>query len=113
MPNRRSVCPIACTLDVVGDKWTLLVLRDLFSGKMHFKEFAASEERIATNILTSRLERLLNHRLIKQVPSKVHAGRFGYRLTERGETMLPLLEAVTQWGLRHLDGTEIKALPSG
>ena len=53
--QRRSVCPVACTLDLIGDKWTLLVIRDLASGKTRFKDFIQSPERIATNILSERL----------------------------------------------------------
>ena len=56
--SRRSTCPMACTLDLVGDRWTLLVLRDLFSGKQHFDELLQSDEHIATNVLTERLKRL-------------------------------------------------------
>ena len=62
--TRRSVCPVACTLDLIGDKWTLLVIRDLMSGKSQFKDFLESPEGIATNILTSRLNRLLEHGLV-------------------------------------------------
>ena len=55
--TKRSVCPVACVLDVIGDKWTLLVIRDLACGKRHFNDFCRSPERIATNILADRLER--------------------------------------------------------
>ncbi len=58
MRNRRSNCPVACTLDLVGDRWTLLVVRDLIWGKTRFDEFLASPEGIATNILSSRLRLL-------------------------------------------------------
>jgi DNA-binding HxlR family transcriptional regulator len=60
---RVSVCPVACTLDLFGDKWTLLIVRDLLSGKSHFKEFLASPEKIATNILAERLARLASNGL--------------------------------------------------
>jgi len=73
--NRRSVCPVACTLDLFGDKWTLLIVRDLLSGKSHFKEFLASPEKIATNILAERLARLASNGLIERYPSSDVAGR--------------------------------------
>jgi len=57
--KRRSICPVACALDLFGDKWTLLLIRDMACGKTLFKDFATSPERIATNILAARLERLL------------------------------------------------------
>jgi DNA-binding HxlR family transcriptional regulator len=99
--KRRSPCPVACTLDLVGDKWTLLVVRDLFCGKAFFKDFAASPEGIATNILADRLAKLGAAGL-----AEAHAG--GYRLTPRGRSLLPVLEAVKDWGLAHIPGTEAR-----
>ena len=104
--SRRSVCPVACTLDLIGDKWTLLVVRDLMHGKSHFKDFAASPERIATNILANRLERLLAHGLIEQLPSTRFPGRQAYRLTATGRSLRPLVQALASWGLEHVAGTE-------
>ncbi len=109
--KRRSVCPIACTLDLIGDKWTLLVVRDLMCGRAHFKEFAASPEGIATNILTDRLDRLLEHGLVEQFPSPESPGRFAYRLTREGESLRPVIQAITTWGLAHLPGTEARVKP--
>ncbi len=71
MSQKRSVCPIACTLDIIGDKWTLLVVRDLLLGRSHFKQFLASPEGIATNILANRLNRLVSHGIAEQFPSPV------------------------------------------
>ena len=62
LPSKRSPCPVAFSLDIFGDRWTLLVIRDLFYGRTRFKEFVASPEGIPTNILTDRLERLLDSR---------------------------------------------------
>ena len=104
--SRRSPCPVAATLDLVGDKWTLLVIRDLFSGKTRFKELAASPEGIATNILASRLERLVNCGLVKAEPSEERAGAAAYRLTDKGKSLLPLLAAMRDWGLAYVPGTE-------
>ena len=108
MKNNRSCCPIARTLDILGDKWTLLVIRDLFLGRTHFREFSASPERIATNILSDRLARLVDHGLVEKFPSPQQAGRDAYRLTQRGKSLAPVLKAVTKWGLENLEGTEAR-----
>lgn len=108
MPRkRRSVCPVACTLDLVGDRWTLLVVRDLFCGKSHFREFLASPEGIATNILSDRLAKLTAGKLVERIPDSA-AGRDAYRLTPKGQSLRPLLEAIADWGLANLRGTEIR-----
>ena len=104
--NRRSACPVACTLDLVGDKWTLLIVRDLLSGKSHFKEFLASPEKIATNILAERLTRLASSGLIERYASSDVAGRDAYRLTEKGRSLRGLLAQIKAWGLDHIEGTE-------
>ena len=106
--GRRSVCPIACTLDLVGDRWTLLVVRDLMSGKSHFKEFLASPEGIATNILAERLARLTDSGLAERYPSGDVGGRDAYRLTEKGRALRGLMAQMKAWGLRYVDGTEAR-----
>jgi DNA-binding HxlR family transcriptional regulator len=106
--NRRSVCPVACTLDLFGDKWTLLIVRDLMSGKSHFKEFLASPEKIATNILAERLARLASNGLIERYPSSDIAGREAYRLTEKGRSLRGLMVQIKAWGLDHIDGTDAR-----
>nr|WP_098497619.1 helix-turn-helix domain-containing protein [Collimonas sp. PA-H2] len=106
--HRRSVCPVACTLDLLGDKWTLLVVRDLLSGKSHFKEFLASPEKIATNILAERLTRLAANGLVERYPSSDIAGREAYRLTEKGRSLSGLMAQIKAWGLGHIDGTEAR-----
>lgn len=105
---KRSPCPVAATLDLIGDKWTLLIIRDLFAGKSHYRELAASPERIATNILAARLERLQAVGLILARPSPHRAGSSEYHLTNRGRSLLPLLEAMRDWGLSHIPGTAAK-----
>ena len=82
---RRSPCPIACSLDIFGDRWTLLIIRDLLLGRARFKDFTASPEGIPTNILADRLERLLEHRVIEQIPAEDGTKRLAYRLTEKGK----------------------------
>lgn len=106
--QRRSVCPVACTLDLIGDKWTLLLIRDLFAGKSHYHEFAESPEGIASNILASRLERLQEARLVEAKPSSVRLGSWAYVLTEKGRSLFPLLEAMKEWGLANIRGTEAR-----
>ncbi|HEY3900089.1 MAG TPA: helix-turn-helix domain-containing protein [Chthoniobacter sp.] len=106
----RSECPVACTLDVIGDRWTLLVIRDLFLGKRHFDEFLASSEGIATNILTARLARLSKMKLVRRVKSLGDRRRFAYELTEVGMTLKPLLKEAARWGLKHFhDGAALPA----
>jgi DNA-binding HxlR family transcriptional regulator len=106
----RSECPVACTLDVIGDRWTLLVIRDLFLGKQHFDEFLASSEGIATNILTARLARLSKMKLVRRVKSQDDRRRCAYELTEVGLTLKPLLKEAARWGLKHFhDGAVLPA----
>lgn len=111
--KRRSVCPVACTLDLLGDKWTLLVVRDLLHGKSHFKEFLASPEGIATNILAERLARLATNGLIERYPSGETAGKEGYRLTEKGRSLRALMAQIRSWGLDHIDGTDARLQMGG
>ena len=96
---RRSPCPVACALDIFGDRWTLLVIRDLFLGRTRFKDFAGAPEGIPTNILADRLERLLAHGFIEQMPAEDGAKRMAYRLTQKGKSLGPVLKAMRDWGL--------------
>jgi len=90
---------VACSLDIFGDRWTLLIVRDLFYGRTRFKDFTASPEGIPTNILTDRLERLLAQRVIEQIPAEDGTKRLAYRLTEKGKELRPVLKAIRDWGL--------------
>lgn len=102
--ERRSACPIAGSLDILGDKWTLLVLRDLLDGKSRFSEFERSPERIPTNILTDRLRRLERAGLVER--EKVDGSkRWGYRPTDKGVAIRPVLLALVEWGNSHLQDT--------
>ena len=96
---KRSPCPVAFSLDIFGDRWTLLVIRDLFFGRTRFKEFAASPEGIPTNILSDRLERLLARGIIEQTPAEDGTKRLAYRLTKKGKALGPVLRAMRDWGL--------------
>ncbi|MDZ4656516.1 MAG: helix-turn-helix domain-containing protein [Bythopirellula sp.] len=102
--SKRSPCPVACALDLIGDKWTLLIVRDMACGKSLFKEFSASPEKIATNILTDRLNRLLESGLAEKFNLE-QSGRDAYRLTKKGKSLLPVLSAVAEWGLANIKGT--------
>src|SRR5258708_77250 len=105
-PALRSRCPVACSLDVIGDRWTLLVIRDLFAGKSRFGEFVASPEHIPTNILAERLKRLERAGLIVSAPYSEHPPRVAYRLTERGRELGPVVDAIAVWGLAQFPGTK-------
>lgn len=106
--TRRSPCPIACALDLIGDKWTLLVIRDLACGKSLFKEFCSSPEGIATNILTDRLNRLVAHGLVERHTPPQQPSSVAYRLTTKGRSLLPILKAIANWGLENLKGTDAR-----
>ena len=103
---RRSLCPVACSLDVIGDRWTLLIIRDLFAGKRRYGEFLASPERIPTNILAERLKRLEGAGLVASRAYSEHPPRYEYELTERGRELMPVLDAVARWGLEQFPGTK-------
>jgi DNA-binding HxlR family transcriptional regulator len=111
--SRRSPCPVACTLDLLGDRWSLLIVRDLLRGKSHFKDFLASPEKIATNILAERLTRLTVNGLIERYPSSEVAGKDAYRLTEKGHSLRGLLAQFKAWGLENIKGTEAMLAVSG
>jgi DNA-binding HxlR family transcriptional regulator len=102
---RRSLCPVSCALDLFGDRWTLLVIRDLVLGKTRFKEFAGSPEGIPTNILSDRLERLREGGVIEQVPATEGGKRMAYALTEKGKSLRPVIKMLRDWGLKWEEGT--------
>ncbi len=108
----RSRCPVACSLDVVGDRWTLLVIRDLFAGMSRFGELMASPEHIPTNILAERLKRLERAGLIDSTPYSEHPVRVDYRLTERGRALAPVVDAFAVWGLEQFPGTRRRSARS-
>jgi DNA-binding HxlR family transcriptional regulator len=103
-PARRSPCPVACTLDVLGDKWSLLVVRDLLFGKKRYSEFAASPEGIPTNILAARLKRLVAAGVVRSRRYSRRPPRLEYVLTAKGEDLRPLMRAMAEWGVRHEGG---------
>ena len=106
--HKRSACPVACALDILGDKWTLLVVRDLVLGRRYFKDFLSSPEGIARNILTERLKRLISAGIVDASPDAGTVGRNAYALTEKGEALLPVLQAMKEWGLKNIKGTSVR-----
>jgi DNA-binding HxlR family transcriptional regulator len=103
---RRSPCPIASTLDVVGDKWSLLVIRDMLHGKRTYGELLDSPEGIPTNILAERLKRLEDAGLIVSSAYQDRPVRYAYTLSEKGTAMGDVLLALVRWGTRHIPGTK-------
>jgi len=101
----RSGCPIAATLDIVGDRWTLVILRDLFIGKKRYSDFLASPERITTNILASRLDRIARAGLASRKAYQTRPRRYEYELTDKGRDLLPILQAMSRWGNKHYPET--------
>ena len=101
----RSACPIANTLDLVGDRWSLLLVRDLLHGKQTYGELLDSPEGIPTNILADRLRRLEDAGLIASAPYQERPVRYAYSLTEKGTELGAILLAFVQWGKRHIPGT--------
>lgn len=101
----RSPCAIACTLDIVGDKWSLLVVRDLLHGKTTYSQLLDSPEGIPTNILADRLRRLEAAGIIQSSPYQQRPVRYAYALTRKGKALGHVLLAFVHWGKRHIPGT--------
>lgn len=106
--QQRSGCPINLTLEVVGDKWSLLIIRDMiFGNRRHFRELLSkSEEGIASNILADRLKRLTEQGIVSKADDPTHKQKAIYSLTEKGIELLPVLAQMSGWGLRYLPVTE-------
>lgn len=104
----RSPCPIANALDIFGDKWTLLVLRDLFAGKSTFGDFQSSPEGIPTNILADRLKRLQAYGLIDRKPYQQRPLRNAYELTTAGRSLGPVLKEIINWGKKNIAATQAR-----
>ncbi|MFN8347071.1 MAG: helix-turn-helix domain-containing protein [Spirosomataceae bacterium] len=101
-PKRRSDCPISFALDIFGDKWSLLIIRDLmFTGKKTYGAFLNSEEKIATNILADRLAMLECAGLIKSRKEGARKSGYHYRLTEKGLDLVPVMLEIIRWGAMH------------
>jgi DNA-binding HxlR family transcriptional regulator len=108
----RSRCAVACTLDLVGDKWSLLVVRDLLRGNATYGDLQNSPEGIPTNILADRLKKLEAARLIAKRAYQEHPVRYAYELTEKGKALGDVLLAFVRWGKKHIPGTRIMEGPA-
>jgi DNA-binding HxlR family transcriptional regulator len=107
MAERRSGCPINLTLETLGDRWSLIVIRDImFGNRRHFRELLnRSDERIASNILADRLKRLVESGLLTRTDDPTHKQKAVYSLTEKAIELVPLLVHMGAWGRRHLPVT--------
>ena len=99
---RRSDCPVAFALDLFGDRWTLLVVRDLaFKGRTTFSDFMEGGERVATNILSDRLKRLQSGGVVERRRDRVDSRRVQYQLTDKGKDLVPMLVEMILWSAAH------------
>jgi DNA-binding HxlR family transcriptional regulator len=100
--SHRSSCPVSCALDILGDKWTLLVLRDiLFKRKRYFREFLTSPEKIASNILADRLRKLEAAGMILRRYDPSNGCKIAYSVTEKGIDLIPAILELLRWGAKH------------
>ncbi len=102
---KRSICPVANTLDILGDKWTLLVVRDLLLGKQTYSEFQKSEEGIPSNILAERLKRLQQAGIVEKRQYQQRPVRYAYSLTEMGRELGPVVRSMIMWANKYIPGT--------
>ena len=100
--DKRSTCPINYSVEIFGDKWMLLLLRDLmFNGKNSFLEFRASNEKISSAVLTEKLNTLLAEGIVTKVTSPKNASKFLYLLTDKGIELVPFMVEFLDWGSRY------------
>lgn len=108
----RSHCPVNFGLESFGDKWTLLILRDIvFRGKRTYGEFLKSEEGFATNILAARLEHLVNDRILVKTEDPQDGRKASYTLTEKGLDLIPLLFEMVLWSAKYDPHSEAARIP--
>lgn len=109
--KRRSECPVSFSLDIFGDKWTLLVIRDImFREKFSYGEFIDSEEKIASNILANRLSVLESSEIVSKQVSPKNKSKYIYRLTQKGIDLLPVMIEIMQWGAKYNPNTSPKEI---
>jgi DNA-binding HxlR family transcriptional regulator len=110
---KRSACAVANTLELVGDKWSLLVVRDLLHGKRTYGELADSPEGIPTNILAERLRRLESAGIISSAAYQDRPVRYAYTLTKKGIALGDVLLSIVRWGKEYIPGTRTLRDPGG
>jgi DNA-binding HxlR family transcriptional regulator len=104
MKNKRSNCPQSLILDIIGDKWTLLIIRDIIlNNKRYFRDFLKSKEKIASNILADRLQKLEAESIIYKKEDPSHKQKIIYLLTEKGIDLFPILIENAKWSLKYKD----------
>lgn len=99
--NQRSECPISCVLELIGDKWTLLLIRDVLVGKHRYGDFEKSPEQIPTNILAERLKRLVREEIMEKVCYQERPKRYAYKLTNKGADLIGILHPLCSWGVKY------------
>ncbi|MGJ7502578.1 winged helix-turn-helix transcriptional regulator [Variovorax sp. ZT5P49] len=111
--SEKSACPINLALEVFGDRWSLLIIRDMmFAGKRHFREFLQSEEGISSNILTERLGKLVEYGVLSKTDDPTHKQKAIYSLTPMGIDLLPVVAQIGIWGRKYLPATEESGAPA-
>ncbi len=102
MKSPRSYCPQSLILEVIGDKWTLLIIRDIIiEGKRYFREFLQSKEKIASNILSNRLKSLEEEGILYKEADPDHKQKIKYSLTQKGIDLFPILMENAKWSLKY------------
>ena len=105
--EQRSGCPISTTLELIGDRWTLVLFRDMINGKTKYSEFLASPEQITTNVLADRLTKMEANGLVTKELYQERPKRYAYALTKAGADLLPVAQAMCNWANAHIPGTWI------
>jgi DNA-binding HxlR family transcriptional regulator len=109
--SKRSLCPIATTLDIIGDKWTLLIVRDIgLFNKHKNKDFQEAGEKIPTNILADRLKLLVKNGLVEKRLYQSNPPRYEYHLTDAGKGLLPVIKSMAKWAGTYIKGINIPEL---
>ena len=105
LPFKRTACPVSAALDIVGDKWTLVIIRTMFAGARRYGDLQKAPEQIPTNILASRLKELEANGLVVKRAYQQRPVRYEYLLTRRGADLLPVLQALARWSAMHICNT--------
>jgi DNA-binding HxlR family transcriptional regulator len=106
--GNRSHCPIVFALDIFGDRWSLLILRDLiFKDKSHYEDFLKSEEKISTNILADRLQKLKTEGLIRSVADETNGRKVIYTPTPKALDLIPMILEIIDWSAKHDSKTAV------